>query len=91
METFVASDEEEEGEREIIVLRRLCQVYLTWPVPNCRDGCPSSWIRDGYCDKPCNNSECDWDGGDCSGATHFASALVYSDWLNVLFVYLFVY
>ena len=44
------------------------QVYLSWPVPNCQDGCPQSWIKDGYCDKACNNSECEWDGGDCSGA-----------------------
>ncbi|XP_044918170.1 N-acetylglucosamine-1-phosphotransferase subunits alpha/beta isoform X2 [Felis catus] len=43
------------------------QVYLTWPVPNCAEGCPGSWIKDGYCDKACNNSACDWDGGDCSG------------------------
>ena len=41
------------------------QIYLSWPVPNCQEGCPSSWIRDGYCDKACNNSECEWDGGDC--------------------------
>ncbi|MBN3321959.1 GNPTA phosphotransferase, partial [Atractosteus spatula] len=45
------------------------KVYLTWPVPNCAEGCPGSWIRDGYCDKACNNSACDWDGGDCLGAT----------------------
>ncbi|XP_056133052.1 N-acetylglucosamine-1-phosphotransferase subunits alpha/beta [Lampris incognitus] len=44
------------------------KVYLTWPVPNCADGCPGSWIKDGYCDKACNNSACDWDGGDCLGA-----------------------
>ncbi|CDQ64308.1 unnamed protein product [Oncorhynchus mykiss] len=44
------------------------QVYLTWPVPNCAEGCPGSWIKDGYCDKACNNSACDWDGGDCLGA-----------------------
>uniref|UniRef100_A0A8C9WYL5 N-acetylglucosamine-1-phosphotransferase subunits alpha/beta n=1 Tax=Sander lucioperca TaxID=283035 RepID=A0A8C9WYL5_SANLU len=43
-------------------------VYLTWPVPNCAEGCPGSWIKDGYCDKACNNSACDWDGGDCLGA-----------------------
>uniref|UniRef100_A0A673TJR0 N-acetylglucosamine-1-phosphotransferase subunits alpha/beta n=1 Tax=Suricata suricatta TaxID=37032 RepID=A0A673TJR0_SURSU len=43
------------------------KVYLTWPVPNCAEGCPGSWIKDGYCDKACNNSACDWDGGDCSG------------------------
>ncbi|XP_052434242.1 N-acetylglucosamine-1-phosphotransferase subunits alpha/beta-like [Carassius gibelio] len=43
------------------------KVYLTWPVPNCAEGCPGSWIKDGYCDKACNNSACDWDGGDCHG------------------------
>lgn len=42
-------------------------MYLTWPVPNCAEGCPGSWIKDGYCDKACNNSACDWDGGDCLG------------------------
>ena len=42
------------------------KVYLTWPVPNCNDGCPASWISDGYCDRACNNSQCDWDGGDCA-------------------------
>ncbi|XP_043943686.1 N-acetylglucosamine-1-phosphotransferase subunits alpha/beta isoform X2 [Protopterus annectens] len=45
------------------------KVYLTWPVPNCAEGCPGSWIKDGYCDKACNNSACDWDGGDCVGNT----------------------
>jgi len=43
------------------------KVYLTWPVPNCNDGCPASWISDGYCDRACNNSQCEWDGGDCIG------------------------
>ncbi|XP_052260463.1 N-acetylglucosamine-1-phosphotransferase subunits alpha/beta-like isoform X1 [Dreissena polymorpha] len=43
------------------------KVYLTWPVPNCNEGCPQSWIRDGYCDKACNVSECEWDAGDCDG------------------------
>lgn len=45
------------------------KVYLTWPVPNCQEGCPASWIKDGYCDRSCNNSECEWDGGDCVGST----------------------
>lgn len=43
------------------------KIYLSWPVPDCAEGCPPAWIRDGYCDKPCNNSECQWDGGDCTG------------------------
>merc|ERR1719471_1959121 len=30
-------------------------------------GCPSSWVKDGYCDKACNVSECLFDGGDCLG------------------------
>ncbi|CAG2166373.1 unnamed protein product, partial [Oppiella nova] len=41
------------------------KVYLSWPVPNCADGCPMNWLKDGYCDQPCNKSECLWDGGDC--------------------------
>lgn len=50
------------------------KVYLTWPVPNCNEGCPSSWIKDGYCDKACNVSECEWDAGDCDGANANAQA-----------------
>ncbi|XP_076114277.1 N-acetylglucosamine-1-phosphotransferase subunits alpha/beta-like [Mytilus galloprovincialis] len=50
------------------------KVYLTWPVPNCNEGCPSSWIKDGYCDKACNNTECEWDGGDCHGSNVQAGA-----------------
>ena len=46
------------------------KIYLTWPVPNCNEGCPSSWVNDKYCDKACNVSECDWDGGDCLGVKH---------------------
>lgn len=41
------------------------RVYLTWPVPDCAPGCPQSWLHDGYCDQPCNNSKCNWDAGDC--------------------------
>uniref|UniRef100_A0A4W6FEX2 N-acetylglucosamine-1-phosphotransferase subunits alpha/beta n=1 Tax=Lates calcarifer TaxID=8187 RepID=A0A4W6FEX2_LATCA len=52
------------------------KVYLTWPVPNCAEGCPGSWIKDGYCDKACNNSACDWDGGDCSVGLLQGSVLV---------------
>lgn len=50
-------------------------MYLTWPVPNCAEGCPGSWIKDGYCDKACNNSACDWDGGDCLGEEDFIICL----------------
>ena len=41
------------------------KVYLSWPVPNCVEGCPMNWLKDGYCDQACNSSECLWDGGDC--------------------------
>uniref|UniRef100_A0A8C2ZX41 N-acetylglucosamine-1-phosphotransferase subunits alpha/beta n=1 Tax=Cyclopterus lumpus TaxID=8103 RepID=A0A8C2ZX41_CYCLU len=51
------------------------KVYLTWPVPNCAEGCPGSWIKDGYCDKACNNSACDWDGGDCLGNGRFVAGV----------------
>lgn len=42
-------------------------VYLSWPVPECHDGCSSNWIGDRYCDPSCNVAECDFDGGDCIG------------------------
>lgn len=42
-------------------------MYLSWPVPECHEGCPASWIGDGYCDRACNKSDCMWDGGDCRG------------------------
>jgi len=43
------------------------KVYLSWPVPNCVEGCPSAWLGDGYCDRACNVSACNFDNGDCSG------------------------
>ena len=44
------------------------KIYLSWAVPNCNEGCPASWINDKYCDKACNVSACDYDGGDCLGS-----------------------
>ncbi|XP_023723250.1 N-acetylglucosamine-1-phosphotransferase subunits alpha/beta isoform X7 [Cryptotermes secundus] len=41
------------------------KVYLSWPVPDCSDSCPWSWVADGSCDVSCNISECSFDGGDC--------------------------
>lgn len=43
------------------------KIFLSWSVPNCNEGCPASWLSDKYCDKSCNVSACDWDGGDCVG------------------------
>lgn len=69
------------------------QVYLTWPVPNCAEGCPGSWIKDGYCDKACNNSACDWDGGDCLGKDvrhsllYGAANLFQSCLFNILYIF----
>ena len=45
------------------------QVYLSWPVPDCSESCPWSWVADGSCDVSCNNSECSFDGGDCDLST----------------------
>jgi hypothetical protein len=45
------------------------RIYLSWPVPQCAEGCSSNWLGDGYCDLACNVSECDWDNGDCENVT----------------------
>ena len=45
------------------------KVFLSWPVPNCADGCPDSWLGDGFCDLSCNKSACEFDGGDCVNGT----------------------
>jgi UDP-N-acetylglucosamine-lysosomal-enzyme len=55
------------------------KAYLAWQVPHCAEGCPPTWITDKYCDKACNNSACDWDGGDCVGVSGRASS-IYSGW-----------
>lgn len=59
-----------------VLIYCLSQLYLTWPIPSCNEGCPSNWIRDGYCDKACNTSECDWDGGDCVGKRSRAAEIL---------------
>ncbi|XP_054165085.1 N-acetylglucosamine-1-phosphotransferase subunits alpha/beta-like [Oppia nitens] len=58
------------------------KIYLSWPVPNCVDGCPLNWLKDGYCDQACNKSECLWDGGDClkdSSTTQRSDVYSYTD------------
>lgn len=58
------------------------RVYLSWAVPDCRPGCPSNWLKDGFCDKSCNYPECEFDAGDCGpdgqslgqGGVHAAAA-----------------
>jgi len=54
------------------------KVYLSWPVPNCAEGCPSGWLGDGYCDKACNNSNCGYDNGDCLGKNGTTPTNTYS-------------
>eukprot|EP00662_Eupelagonemidae_sp_cell21_P042208 gene42208-20399_t len=44
------------------------RIYLSWPVPNCADGCIATWLGDKYCDKACNVSDCEWDAGDCTAS-----------------------
>ena len=44
------------------------------PEADCTEaGGVESWISDGYCDNSNNNSNCDWDGGDCCGSTCLVS------------------
>ena len=50
---------------EFFTLSRGFKFHLAWALPGCNPKCPNSWINDGYCDKACNTSECDFDGGDC--------------------------
>lgn len=43
--------------------------YTSWDVPKCNAGCSDTWIGDGYCDKACNVSSCNFDWPDCRNAT----------------------
>lgn len=46
------------------------RIYLSWDVPDCNEGCSSSWIGDGHCDISCNVSNCDFDGNDCKNVSY---------------------
>eukprot|EP00605_Chrysophyceae_sp_TOSAG23-4_P000023 GSChrysophyteH1.ASY1.ANO1.23.1 assembled CDS len=43
--------------------------HLSWDVPKCSTGCSDSWIGDGFCDRACNVSACNFDFPDCVNAT----------------------
>ncbi|XP_058800867.1 N-acetylglucosamine-1-phosphotransferase subunits alpha/beta [Phymastichus coffea] len=45
------------------------KVYLAWWVPDCSDVCPWAWVQDGACDPTCNNTMCEFDGGDCDATS----------------------
>ena len=37
----------------------------------CAPGCLDGWTSDGMCDMACFNTECNWDGGDCSAGRNW--------------------
>jgi len=41
----------------------------------CSPSCPTSWIGDRFCDNPCNNIACGFDGGDCAGVSNMTQLL----------------
>ena len=43
--------------------------HMAWDVPKCAPGCSDSWIGDGFCDRACNVSACNFDFPDCVNAT----------------------
>ena len=45
------------------------RLYMAWDVPKCAPGCSDTWIGDGYCDKACNVSACNFDYPDCVNGT----------------------
>ncbi len=51
------------------------KLYMSWDIPKCAPGCSDSWIGDGFCDKACNVSSCDFDFPDCVNATATATAV----------------
>ena len=45
------------------------KLRFAWDVPKCAPGCSDSWIGDGFCDKACNVSACNFDFPDCINGT----------------------
>jgi len=54
---------------DFVSLLGIPKFYLSWEVPKCAPGCSDSWIGDGYCDKACNVTACDFDYPDCINST----------------------
>lgn len=56
---------------DFVNLRGEQQFYMAWEVPKCAPGCSDSWIGDGFCDKACNVSACNFDFPDCVNGTGY--------------------
>eukprot|EP00981_Chlorochromonas_danica_P004547 scaffold912_cov187-Ochromonas_danica.AAC.25 len=59
---------------DFISLSGLQRFIMAWEVPKCAPGCSDTWIGDGYCDKACNVSECNWDYPDCINGSNVMSS-----------------
>ena len=55
---------------DFISLRGAQRLIMSWDVPKCAPGCSDSWIGDGFCDKACNVSACNFDYPDCVNGTN---------------------
>lgn len=58
---------------DFISLRGAQKLVMSWDVPKCAPGCSDSWIGDGFCDKACNVSSCNFDFPDCINGTNSQS------------------
>ena len=52
--------------------------HFAWDVPKCAPGCSDTWIGDGFCDRACNVSACNFDYPDCVNATSHYSYVGHS-------------
>ena len=64
---------------DFVTLAGAQKFYMAWDVPKCAPGCSDSWIGDGFCDKACNVSACNFDFPDCiNGSNVVSSSSAYS-------------
>lgn len=54
---------------DFVTVSGVQKFHLSWEVPKCSPGCSDSWIGDGFCDKACNVSSCNFDYPDCINGT----------------------
>jgi hypothetical protein len=62
---------------DFVTLSGSQKFYMAWDVPKCAPGCSDSWIGDGFCDKACNVSACNFDWPDCMNGTNVAGGSSY--------------